>query len=129
MICTQTIVVLAHSLSTKSILKVSSLAYRSKDEKGGVILSIGLGEIIAILIVGFLVVGPEDLPKVARTIASWIKKIRGAMKDVTKSFEEEIEIDELKKDVKAVNSEVERMQKEVLLHAQEAEKTAVQIKE
>ena len=53
-------------------------------------MSIGIGEILLILVVGFVVVGPEDLPKVARGLAKCVKKIRSLMKDVTKSFEEEL---------------------------------------
>ncbi|MEG0798373.1 MAG: Sec-independent protein translocase protein TatB [Acidaminococcaceae bacterium] len=92
-------------------------------------MSIGLGEIMIVLIVGFLVVGPEDLPKIARTLASWLKRSRAAMKDLTKSFEDEIDINDVKKNVQAVNSEVERMQREVLLHAEEVKKAAAEIKE
>ena len=33
-------------------------------------MSIGIGEILLVLVVGFVVVGPEDLPKVAR---GWLK--------------------------------------------------------
>ena len=52
-------------------------------------MSIGIGEILLVLVVGFVVVGPEDLPKVARGLAKIVKKLRNMMKDVTKSFEEE----------------------------------------
>lgn len=82
-----------------------------------------MGEIILILIIGFLVVGPEDLPKVARTLAKCIKKMRSVMKDLTKSFEEEIKVEEIKAtghDIKSMASEFERVQQEVLRHADEA---------
>ncbi|MPL86050.1 Sec-independent protein translocase protein TatB [bioreactor metagenome] len=79
-----------------------------------------MGEIIVVLIIGFLVVGPEDLPKVARTLAKCVKKIRSATKELTKSFEEEIAAEEIKeagRDIKGLNAEFERVQQEVLHHA------------
>ena len=65
-------------------------------------MSIGIGEILLVLVVGFVVVGPEDLPKVARGLAKIVKKLRNMMKDVTKSFEEELELEELKKDTEGI---------------------------
>lgn len=85
-----------------------------------------MGEILLILIIGFLVVGPEDLPKVARTLAKWLKKIRSAMKDLTKTFEEEIKSEEIKAtgdNIKNITSEFERVQQEVLRHATEVKDT------
>jgi len=89
-------------------------------------LGIGMGEIIVVLIIGFLVVGPEDLPKVARTLAKCIKKIRSAMKELTKSFEEEIAAEEIKetgRDIKGLNAEFERVQQDVLRHASDVKAT------
>lgn len=89
-------------------------------------MGIGMGEIIVVLIIGFLVVGPEDLPKVARTLAKCIKKIRSAMKELTKSFEEEITAEEIKetgRDIKGLNAEFERVQQDVLKHASDVKAT------
>ena len=71
-------------------------------QRGCVILSIGLGEIFVVLLVAFFVVGPEDLPKIARTLAIWVKKIRTTMKELTTSFENELELEKVKKDVYAL---------------------------
>lgn len=84
-------------------------------------MSIGLGEIFVVLLVAFLVVGPEDLPKIARTLALWVKKIRTTMKDLTTSFEKEMELDKVKKDINNFSSEVEKAQQEVFRQAAEAE--------
>ena len=83
-------------------------------------MSIGLGEIFVILLVAFFVVGPEDLPKIARTLAIWVKKIRTTMKELTTSFENEIELEKVKKDVGNLPSEVEKAQQEVFKQASEA---------
>ncbi|MDD4084463.1 MAG: twin-arginine translocase subunit TatB [Acholeplasmataceae bacterium] len=86
-------------------------------------MSIGLGEIFVVLLVAFLVVGPEDLPKIARTLALWVKKIRTTMKDLTTSFEKEMELDKVKKDINNFSSEVEKAQQEVFRQAAEAEQS------
>lgn len=89
-------------------------------QRGCVILSIGLGEIFVVLLVAFFVVGPEDLPKIARTLAIWVKKIRTTMKELTTSFENELELEKVKKDVGNLPSEVEKAQQEVFKQASEA---------
>lgn len=58
--------------------------------------NIGLGEIVVILLVALLVVGPEDLPKVARGIAKAIKYIKNSVRDVVKTLNIEEEITEIK---------------------------------
>lgn len=83
-------------------------------------MSIGLGEIFVVLLVAFFVVGPEDLPKIARTLAIWVKKIRTTMKELTTSFENELELEKVKKDVGNLPSEVEKAQQEVFKQASEA---------
>ena len=86
-------------------------------------MSIGFGEILLVLLVGFLVVGPNDLPKVARGLAKFIKKIRTVMKDVSKTFEDELEMEEIKESgqqLNKINTEFEKVQQDVLKHANDA---------
>ena len=59
-------------------------------------LNFGAGEIIVLLLIAFIVVGPEDLPKVAVAIAKAIKYVRLHMKEAMKALELEEEIKELK---------------------------------
>ena len=54
-------------------------------------MGIGLGEFVIVLLVAFIVVGPEDLPKVARTLARWVKTARKTMKEISGTFEEDLE--------------------------------------
>ena len=80
-----------------------------------------------ILLIAFLVVGPEDLPKVARTLAQWIKKLRTMMREVNKSFESELGLDEIKtvkEEINDVKSDFQKAQEAVINHAKEAEKMA-----
>lgn len=76
-------------------------------------MSIGFGEIIMILCVAFFVVGPKDMPKVARALARGVKKIRNMMKSITEEFEEEIDIEDTKKTLSSANEEYKRVQEQV----------------
>lgn len=48
--------------------------------------NIGMMELFVVLLVAFLIVGPKDLPKVARWIARQIKTLRKLWKDVRKEI-------------------------------------------
>ncbi len=51
---------------------------------------IGIGplEILVILIVALLVIGPEKMPELARALARLMRELRGAMDEVRQQFEE-----------------------------------------
>ena len=44
-------------------------------------IGMGAGELLIILFVAFIVVGPEDLPKVARKLGKAAKRLRSAMRE------------------------------------------------
>jgi sec-independent protein translocase protein TatB len=58
---------------------------------------IGFWEIIFIAVIALLVVGPERLPRIARTTGLWIGKMRGFVSSVKADIDREIATDELKK--------------------------------
>ena len=58
---------------------------------------IGFFEICLIAIIALLVIGPEKLPRVARTTGLWVGKMRGMVKTVQYEIDEQIRIEELKK--------------------------------
>jgi len=58
---------------------------------------IGFFEIVCIFIVTLLVVGPEKLPRVARTAGLWLGKLRGFVSSVKADIDREIASDELRK--------------------------------
>jgi sec-independent protein translocase protein TatB len=58
---------------------------------------IGFFEIVCIFIVTLLVVGPEKLPRVARTAGLWLGKLRGFVSSVKADIDREIATDELRK--------------------------------
>ena len=51
-------------------------------------IGIGPTEIIVILIVALIVIGPEKMPELARALARLMRDLRGAMDEVRGQFEE-----------------------------------------
>ena len=76
-------------------------------------MSIGFGEILMILCVAFFVVGPKDMPKVARTLARGVRKLREMMKSVTEDFEDELQLEEANNGIASANEEFKRVQEKV----------------
>ena len=58
---------------------------------------IGFWEVIFIAVITLLVVGPERLPRIARTAGLWIGRMRGFVSSVKADIDLEIAADELKK--------------------------------
>lgn len=56
----------------------------------GCMFNIGFEELILILLVAFVIVGPKDLPKVARAIGRFVKMLKQMYED----FKEETGLDE-----------------------------------
>lgn len=64
--------------------------------------NIGFSELLLVLLVAFLVVGPKDLPKVARWLRRTVKKSRRLLNEIKK----ESGWDELEKEVRDVQHDV-----------------------
>ena len=58
---------------------------------------IGGWEIVIIAIVGLIVIGPERMPDVARTVGRWVGRIRRFVVNVKEDIDREIQQEELKK--------------------------------
>lgn len=76
--------------------------------------NIGMMELVLILLVAFLVVGPKDLPKVARWIARQIKNLRKLVREVKK----ETGWDELAAEFKDTGDELRSTLKEADVRAE-----------
>lgn len=61
---------------------------------------IGFSELVLIAIVALLVIGPDRLPKVARTAGLWVGKMRGFVTSVKADIDQELAVGELKKILK-----------------------------
>ncbi len=71
---------------------------------GGGIFNIGFAELIIVLLIAFLVVGPRDLPKVARWLGRAVKKIRQMIREL----KQETGWDEFEKELNDTKSDVDR---------------------
>ena len=72
--------------------------------------NIGAGEILIVLVVAFVIVGPDDLPKVARWLGRMVRKLRTLIRDIkaeTGWDEVEKEVREVQKDVKQTVREMD----------------------
>jgi len=56
-------------------------------------MSIGGSEILVLLVIGLIVLGPERLPKVARTVARMYRELRRYADDVRRDISKEMQID------------------------------------
>ena len=67
---------------------------------------IGFGELLILLIIAFVVVGPKDLPKVARGLAKAIRYARNLSGEIMRSIDLEEELEEIKEVKKTVEDAV-----------------------
>jgi sec-independent protein translocase protein TatB len=58
---------------------------------------IGFSELLVIAVVALLVIGPQKLPKVARTAGIMFGRLQRYVNDVKADIQREVELDELKK--------------------------------
>lgn len=71
--------------------------------------NIGFSELLLILLIAFVIVGPKDLPKVARWLGRAVKRLR-RMRAELKS---EIGLDELEKEAAEVKRETQQIRQEL----------------
>ncbi|MGN0306740.1 MAG: Sec-independent protein translocase protein TatB [Lachnospiraceae bacterium] len=72
--------------------------------------NIGFGELVVILLIAFLVVGPKDLPKLARGLAKGIKslkKMMGELNEAVIPVKEEACLQELSQSLSEVKTLVD----------------------
>lgn len=66
--------------------------------------NIGAAELLVILLIAFVIVGPKDLPKVARAIGRFVRYIREMVEEVKR----ETGIDEIEQDLKQTGADVKK---------------------
>ncbi|MDT8320860.1 MAG: Sec-independent protein translocase protein TatB [Xanthomonadales bacterium] len=67
---------------------------------------VGFAEILLLSLIGLLVLGPERLPKVARTLGGLSRKARGSWLSLKRSIEAELRAEELKEPLKHFQKDV-----------------------
>ena len=72
-------------------------------------MNIGFGELIMILLVAFLVVGPKDLPKVARWLGRQVRMIRRMIEELKK----ETGWDDMEREINQTAEEIKQTAKRI----------------
>ena len=67
---------------------------------------VGFTELFLLLVVGLVVLGPERLPKVARTLGLWVGRARAMYTNVRSDIERELELEELKRAREAIRQQL-----------------------
>jgi sec-independent protein translocase protein TatB len=68
---------------------------------------IGWSEMAVIMLVALVVIGPKDLPRLARTVGQWVAKGRSMAREFQRSLEDmarEAELDDVKREIEKVGS-------------------------
>ena len=73
---------------------------------------VGFSEVVIIAIIALVILGPERLPKVARTIGFWVGKARRVVADVKSDIDREMRESELA-DVRKLGDEISEVKNEV----------------
>jgi sec-independent protein translocase protein TatB len=66
---------------------------------------VGFAELLLLSLVGLLVLGPERLPRVARTLGGMARKARGSWLSLKRSIEAEMRAEELKEPLQKFKNE------------------------
>ena len=82
---------------------------------------IGFSEIVVIAVVALIVIGPERLPKTARTLGHLFGRLQRYVADVKADINREMQLDELKKLQQEVHSAATEIESSVNAVAREAE--------
>jgi sec-independent protein translocase protein TatB len=79
------------------------------------------GEIIIILLLALVVLGPTRLPELARKLGEWTAELRSAARDIRRGLEAEVaDIKQVGEDLKAPLDEVKRSSEELRREIDEA---------
>jgi len=85
------------------------------------VFDIAFSEIALIAVVALVVIGPERLPKVARTLGHMFGRLQRYVNDVKADINREIELDELRKLKNEVQSAAQDIERSVSQTASEVE--------
>jgi sec-independent protein translocase protein TatB len=76
------------------------------------LFGLSLGETLILAAIGLIVIGPKELPRVARVIGRFLHQLRVASKDVTAHFSDEV-VKDIKKDLRPDQQFTESLKKAV----------------
>ena len=82
---------------------------------------IGFSEIVVIAVVALIVLGPERLPRAARTVGHLFGRLQRYVSDVKSDINREMELEDLKKLQQEVKSAAQDLERSVSSAARDAE--------
>ncbi len=88
---------------------------------------VGFTEIMLIGVVALVVIGPERLPDVARTVGGYIGKMQRFVTGVKRDFKKELEAGELKKLIGDQKDQIDELRKMVDTTRKDFEKSATEV--
>jgi sec-independent protein translocase protein TatA len=71
---------------------------------------LGVTEILVILVIAFLLFGPQQLPEIGRQVGKAVKGFKDATEDVRKSVEPEVNL--IQAEIKSIGQDLESSMKE-----------------
>ncbi|WP_445496174.1 Sec-independent protein translocase protein TatB [Photorhabdus sp. SF281] len=66
---------------------------------------IGFSELLLVMVIGLVVLGPERLPVAVKTVAGWIRALRSLAANVQNELAQELKLQELQESLKKVEEE------------------------
>lgn len=74
---------------------------------------VGFAELFLLSIIGLLVLGPERLPAVARTLGGFVRKARASWYSLKRTIDNEMAIADVKEPIRAAQDHLEAMQRKM----------------
>lgn len=88
---------------------------------------VGLSELMVIAVVALVVIGPERLPKVARTAGLLLGRLQRYVGDVKADINREMQLDELKKMQQEISNQVNSLETSVNHEIREVESSVSEV--
>ena len=85
---------------------------------------IGWGELLVVLLVALVLLGPEKLPSAARSLGRAIHSVKKYIREATEEMDISEDIQSVKKDMNAIKADLRTMEKSVEKSVEEAAQAA-----
>ena len=69
----------------------------------------GFWELILVMIIGLIVIGPKRLPQVAAQVGEWLGRMRHLMHQFRQSIQQELQAEELKEVLRQQQDEIQEL--------------------
>jgi len=76
-------------------------------------LDIGSTEFLFIIIIAIIILGPDKLPEALKTTGKFIGKVKRMWRDATADIRREIELEEMKEEMKKYKEELTKLQQKI----------------